>query len=557
MPQDNQETEHLLDENSHYDSLSDQHNDSDYEDDDITYIKQQIKQNATKPFYKRPSVFAVIFLIGLLTLSSSSAEGSRQSLIYAKALESTKSEKKVPYIVARFNQYFLVGTTATALVPIAKFGEVSSVYGRKLYFVMVIITITVSRMLQYYLFRNYTGLQFGKLLLANYVSCLFGGVNIIGALTESYVSDFTLPESRIFQFGLASSATFIGQSIGPLIGTSIGKWAEGKLNSGISEADFTILRFELVVLLVLSVYVVTLFPESRNELARERSEEQLVEQELEEEGEERDDTSDLDTNVNRIVLYQIFKSFDIIQPMKILTYPGGVAKVNKKHGLLELRFVVVSLVLIYALYQTLLFSLNQVVIEYGQYQFHWNSDNISYLLSTISISRAISLVFILPFFEKTLLKKTFALKSMNRSFDMVEYVLMLLSFGVAIFVFLAFYSANSKGFYIAAGCFSFDALIGPVFDSTIIKFFPNSSSGQVYGAITLLVSLMNLVSPILITWIYELALNVGHANLVYLFYAFWMGLFILVIYLCKRVLHLNRTTTDKELKRIDSDGCSP
>lgn len=135
--------------------------------------------------------------------------------------------KKVPYIVARFNQYFLVGTTATALVPIAKFGEVSSVYGRKLYFVMVIITITVSRMLQYYLFRNYTGLQFGKLLLANYVSCLFGGVNIIGALTELYVSDFTLPESRIFQFGLASSATFIGQLIGPLIGTLIGKWAEG------------------------------------------------------------------------------------------------------------------------------------------------------------------------------------------------------------------------------------------------------------------------------------------------------------------------------------------
>lgn len=553
MPQQNHESEHLLgNHQSEHGSVSDTLS---HEDDDIVYIKQQIKQNATKPFYKRPSVYAVIFLIGVLTLSSSSAEGTRQSLIYAKASESRKSKENAPYIVARFNQYLLVGTTAVALIPIAKFGEVSNVYGRKLYFVMVIITITVSRMLQYHLFRNYKGLQFGKLLLANYMSCMFGGVNIIGALTELYVSDFTLPENRIYQFGLASSATFIGQLFGPLVGTLIGNWAGGKSVDEISEADFTILRFELAVLLMLLVYVVTLFPESRNESAKVKSEEQLVEQELEDESERSDasEQSDLDVNVNRIVLYQIFKSFDIIQPMKILTYPSEVAKVNKKHRLFQLRFVVVSLVLIYAAYQTLIFSLNQVVIEYGQYQFQWSSNNIAYLLSTISISRAISLVLILPFFEKTILKKILALKSLNRLFDMVEYILMLSSFGIAVLVFLAFYSANSKGFYIAAGCFSLDALIGPVFDSTIIKFFPNSSSGQVYGAITLLVSLMNLVSPILITWVYEVALNVGHASLVYLFYAFWMGVFIVVVYICKRVLHLSRSTTDQELKRVDNN----
>ncbi|KAI5948785.1 hypothetical protein KGF57_005183 [Candida theae] len=554
MPQDHYESEPLLNhEITHRDTIDDRHRvSSDSEDDDITYVKQQIQQNSTKPFYSRPSVYAIIFLIGLLTLSSSSAEGTRQTLIYSKALESTKSKEDVPYVVARFNQYFLVGTTATALIPIAKFGEVSSVYGRKFYFVMVIITITVSRMLQYYLFRNYEGLQFGKLLLANYVSCLFGGVNIIGALTESYVSDFTPPERRIYQFGLASSATFIGQSFGPLIGTLIGNWAAGNKSSNVAtgEGDFTVLRFELLALLVLSFYVVTLFPESRNELAQERSEERLVEQVLEEDGrgDLEDNVSDLETK--RIVLRQIFKSLDIIQPIKILTYPSGVAKVNKMHSLLTIRFVVVSLVLIYALYQTLIFSLNQVVIEYGQYQFDWKSNNVSYLLSTISVSRAISLVFVLPFFEKTILRGVFSLRPLNRSFDMVEYVLMLSSFAVAIAVFVAFYLSQSKGFYVAAGFFSIDAFIGPVFDSTIIKFF-NANPGLVYGGITLLVSLMNLVSPIIVTWIYEMALNVGQANLVYLFYAFWMGVFIAIVYLCKRVLRLNRDTTDKELKRIN------
>ncbi|KAG5420913.1 hypothetical protein I9W82_000003 [Candida metapsilosis] len=555
MSRDQHERNNLLtNDASNHGSRENQHRDpSDSEDDDIIYIKQQMKQNSSKPFYSRPNVYAIIFLIGLLTLSSSSAEGTRQSLIYAKAQESAKSKDNVPFIVARFNQYFLVGTTATALIPIAKFGEVSNVYGRKLYFVMVIITITVSRMLQYYLFRSYKGLQFGKLLLANYVSCIFGGVNIIGALTESYVSDFTLPERRIYQFGLATSATFIGQSFGPLIGTFVRKWSRGKSTEGIGEADFTVLKFELVILLALSVYVVTLFPESRNELAMKRSEEQLVEQELDEEGRSTasSDLTELDTN--RIVLYQIFKCFDIISPMKILTYPKEVAKVNKTHRLLQLPFVVVSLVLVYALYQTLIFSLNQVVIEYGQYQFDWQSNDIAYLLSLISISRAISLVFILPLLERPILKGVFSLKSLNRSFDMVEYILMLLSFGVAILVFVAFYYVNSKGFYIAAGCFSIDALIAPVFDSTIIKFFPNSSAGQVYCAITLLVSLMNLASPIIVTWFYEFGLNIGHANLVYLFYAFWMGIFLSVVYLCKRVLHLSRNTTDKELKKIEGD----
>ncbi|KAI5950773.1 hypothetical protein KGF54_003847 [Candida jiufengensis] len=550
-----EERTHLLnDEQQHHHHNHNQHsttNDSDSEDDDddIKFIKLQNKRIKNFPWYRKPSVYSIIFLVGFLTFSSSSAEGARQSIIYSKAANSTSSDhSNQAQLVASFNQYLLVGTTAFSLIPIAKFGEISSIVGRKPFFVALILSITISRILQYLVLNYNSDLKFKLLLAANYISAISGSLSIITPLSDSYITDFTLPKNRVYKLSLASASTFIGQTFGPIFGSFIVGLGGKKYQQ--KHGNFNALKFEIGILIVLCAYVVTLFPESRNEKAIEKSEQRLLEHAEEEE--DLHVTPNDEETKDKIIFSEILKSsLNIIEPLKILTYPQKTAKINNKHRYEQLKYVVMGLIFTYATYQTLIFTLNQIVIQYGQYAFNWSADNISYLLSIISISRSVSLVFILPVFEKTILKKWLGFKPLNYSFDMIEYVLIVAGLLVGLSVFLAFFMAKTTfQFYLTAIFFSLDALIQPVFDSTIIKFFPRTSNSQIYGAITLFISLLNLISPILVTWVYKFSLFVNHANLIYLFYGFWMLVFTVIVYSCKRVLKLDRNTTDKDLKRI-------
>ncbi|KAI5966755.1 uncharacterized protein KGF55_000164 [Candida pseudojiufengensis] len=546
--QEQQQQQHQH-EHNHSQSQNSESEDSD-DDDDIKFINLQIKRIKNLPWYKKPSVYSIVFLIGLLTFSSSSAEGARQSIIYSKAENSSTSSynpksSDQAQLVASFNQYLLVGTTFFSLIPIAKFGEISSIIGRKPFFIALIFSITISRFLQFLVLNYNKDLKFKLLLFANYISAISGSLSIITPLSDSYITDFTLPKNRVYKLSLASASTFIGQTFGPIFGNFIVNLG----NSGSKHGNFNALKFEIGILIILCIYVITLFPESRNPKAEKKSEQRLLDHAEEEEGTEINPKDD--TERNKIIFIEILKSsINIIEPLKILTYPKKTAKISNKHRYEQIKYVVMGLILTYSIYQTLIFTLNQIVIQYGQYKFNWSADNISYLLSIISISRSISLVFILPILEKTILKKWLGFKSLNYSFDMIEYILIILGLIVALLVFFAFFLSHTTfQFYLTAIFFSLDALIQPVFDSTIIKFFPSVSNGSIYGSITLFISLLNLISPILITWIYKFSIFINLPNLIYLFYGIWMLIFIVIVYSCKRVLKLNGKTTDKELRK--------
>ena len=530
------------------------------------------------PWYSRPSVFSIILVVGSLTMSIAMADPTRQIVLNklasntvakeemdvantysAIAISASPPQEKVQNLVASFNQFLLVGLTLISLPMTAKYGELSNVHGRKPFFTALVLTSLISRAWQYYLYR-YSTLQFKSLLIANYIQSLTGGTNIISALANSYVSDITLPSRRTFAFGLASSATFVGQSFGPALGSIISDAASTNrfkknvaMFSGmvqITHSERVVLVSELLIQLVLLLYVIFLFPESRGAKARGLAEDRVLhESPLIEESLpiEVDLDSKLDKKLSKkesVVIKEILLFMNIFKPLRLLAYSKKVARPRSKLRYSQFRNAVIGLISTSVMYQGLIFAMNELVIQYGIFTFDWNADDISYLLSIISVLRSLVLIAILPVIEK-LLKKTFCLQSLNFQFDMVEYLLLMISFIVGFILFILFYFANStKMFYIAVAVFSLNAIIGPTMDSTILKFYPTSKSAMLFSANILMLNIVCIFTSPSILGIYKVSLQWGNAAFPFLVYAMAMLVFIGIVYRCKRSIHLDTKSRD-------------
>ncbi|CAK9436385.1 uncharacterized protein LODBEIA_P09430 [Lodderomyces beijingensis] len=542
-----------------------------------TMLERQVEANKKKPWLVRPSVYGVIFVVGVLTMSISMTDPTRQIVLFKLAANTVTEEREaaasasnlvlsssrdedaaVQSLVATYNQFLLVGLTVISLPMTAKYGELSNIYGRKPFFTALVVTSLVSRVLQYYLYQFDT-LHFKSLLLANYVQSLTGGTNIISALANSYVSDITLPSKRTFAFGLASSATFVGQSFGPPLGTLLTDFAK-RTSSGeqmleklqhITYSEWFILRSEVFIQVLLLIYIVTIFSESRNEEAREKAEEAIFE---DHQSSNNNNSSTVFEGVKSkkavVALREILSFFDIFKPLRLLTYPYSVARASSKHRYVQLRYAVTGLLAVSVLYQGLIFALNNLVMQYGIFKFSWTADDLAYLLTIISVSRAFSLIVLLPFLEKTVMKKIFKLRALNLQFDMIEYLLLIICLGIGFVSFVAFYVVKStRAFFTAVAFFSIDAIIGPTMDSTLLKFYPSSKSASLFSANILLLNLVCIVTSPGILGIYKAALSFGDAASPFLLYALAMILFMMAVYACKRALNLTSSTTDQKLRQ--------
>ncbi|KAI3404013.2 hypothetical protein KGF56_003172 [Candida oxycetoniae] len=533
-----------------------------------TLLRIQVEKNEQLPWFSRPSVFGIIQVVGTLTMSIAMADSTRQIVLYKLAANTIATECQlngsscndgdkdkeeiVQSLLATYNQFLLVGLTAFSLPLTAKYGELSNIYGRKPFFIALVLTSLLSRFLQYYLY-SFNILKFKSLLVANYLQAITGGTNIISALANSYVSDITLPSKRTFAFGLASSATFVGQSFGPALGTLLSLGLKSGGNVSISKlqeltyGEWFILRAELLMQLFLLFYVVAIFPESRGKEMKKSSEDQAL---------SNDDILDEsvfpkpNSRKGAIAMKEILSFCNIFKPLRLLIFPKDMARTRTKHRYRQIKLAVIGLIAASVFYQGLIYAMNELVMQYGIFKFDWNSGDIAHLLSIISIARAFSLILLLPFLERIVLKNWFKLKNLNLQFDMIEYVLLMIGFVTGLISFIAFYLAQTtRSFFIIVGFFSIGAIIGPTMDSTILKFYPNSKSAQLFSANILMLNIVAIFTSPIVLGVYKAALNYGNAALPYLVYAIAMAIFVIIVYTSKRVLGLDRDTTDEQLTK--------
>merc|ERR1712080_361054 len=100
---------------------------------------------------------------------------------------------------------------------------------------------------------------------------------------------------------------------------------------------------------------------------------------------------------------------------------------------------------------------------------------------------------------------------MKRQYDLIDFSICVLGLVAEAIGFLLVYIAPSTNFFLLAMVFnSLSSFTSPALNSTIIKFYPESKIGEVFGALALVKNFFAILSPIGILSVYKLSVSKWH-----------------------------------------------
>ena len=568
----------LAEEEEEEENLDNVERENENEDEDILALKQDLEHHKTLPFLKRPSIWQILLILVLVTTFVSAAEPFRQNIQFQLACNSVEvnghcSPELTQILIGSYNQASMVGMTLISLLAVSMFGY-SDIIGRKPFLVSTLALFTISRFVEFYLMTHYDTFKFVPMIVAAYVSAISGGFVIIGSIINAYISDVCAVEGRTYALALGTAGSYFGQAVGPLFGDFLGKWANSlngvkplprgnKISiqaasevSKVANSEFLLLKVELIIFILVTLYLFLVLPESRSIKARSKSRQKSVsEQQMRAElaTVRNNMTSQSYKSKFNLVIRNVLKIFE---PLTVLLVPADVVRSSQKHNVRRLRFMVIVLTTTSVLYQTLMLSLGQILLQYGIYKFDWGSEGISILISTFSMSKCFALMVVLPFYQKTVLQSWFGLKVLKTQIDLVDIYTMLTALITDLVVFLAFYFMKSSiEMYTLCGLFAIGGFFSPVSISAILKTI--TKIGPLFAANTLLLNIVCIVSPIAILGTYTSLMKKKIAEDIFLIFAALIFVFVIAIFSCKVVLNLTSETTDETVNKRELDLSEP
>ncbi|KHC55739.1 hypothetical protein MGC_02993 [Candida albicans P37039] len=563
------------------------------QDEDVIWLREQIENNKAISWINRPSVYILGLVICIFMIAFASTIGVKQIILFKLACNTVANSKgycdpiETQVLVSSYEMYSMVGGTLVSLIPVAKAGELSDIYGRKPFFIAMFVSATTSHLCSYLIFHHYNTFPFKLLLGAQWISSICGGMIMVPALIGSYISDIVESQGRIYALGLGMSSLFIGQSLGPMFGNwinSIGKHLNQEQKekigiraittlSSILPSEFFLLKIEIIIDIIICIYVITLFPESRNAKARAKSRANSITSSRSSNsnsnsnsstrggvgvfigtaGDAVDQLQELNNQQQSSSKSKLSMFFNIFSPLVILTYPTNLINENGKHRASQYRFVVISLIISQCINMMMIMTLGQILIQYGIFVFDWSSEDVGNLLTVLASTRAIILIVILPIFQNKILKKKFKFRVLKKQLDMIDYSLMLIGYSVDfIFLILLVYTKSTTQVLTLGAFYSIGSIAHPTTQSTLLKFYPTSKIGVVFGANTLLHNIVGVVAPVMIMNFYSKTLKNGWPGAVFILYSLLVLIIIILVVVSKRVLKLNVNTTDERLIRSNS-----
>lgn len=557
--------------------------DNSSQDEDVVWLREQIENNKAISWINRPSVYILGLVICIFMIALASTIGVKQIILFKLACNTVANSKgycdpiDTQVLVSSYEMYSMVGGTLVSLIPVAKAGELSDIYGRKPFFIAMFVSATTSHLCSYLIFHHYNTFPFKSLLAAQWISSMCGGTIMVPALIGSYISDIVESQGRIYALGLGMSSLFIGQSLGPILGnwiSSIGKHLNQEpetiiiraitSSSSILPSEFFLLKIEIIIDIIICIYVITLFPESRNAKARAKSRANSIASSNSSArgvvafsggggGDAADQLQELNNQQLTTTRSKLSIFFNIFSPLVILTYPNSLINENSKHRASQYRFVVISLIISQCINMMTIMTLGQILIQYGIFVFDWSSQDVGNLLTVLASTRAIILIVILPIFQNKILKKIFKFKVLKKQLDMIDYSLMLIGYLVDfIFLILLVYTKSTTQVLTLGAFYSVGSIAHPTTQSTLLKFYPTSKTGVVFGANTLLHNIVGVVAPVMIMNFYSKTLKNGWPGAVFVLYSLLVSIIIILVVVSKRVLKLDVNTTDERLIRSNS-----
>lgn len=538
--------------------------DDDIIDEDAIWLREQRHLNKALHWLRRPSVLMMGASLFLFAFAISSAESTRQMITFKLACnyvvqqsgDSVCNPTDTQVLVSNLQQAYSICSGITTIFALGKVGPMSDQYGRKVFVVLIVVLQMAGKLLRYMVMTSFPVLRFGPMVLTEVLANLCGGTFIYVTLANCYVSDISEAQQRIYHLGLNVASLFMGLSTGPLVGnlllsltdevrSSLGmlSYFSSFAGSGaqlgastITRHEFVPLRFELGVLGLVFVFAVFVLPESRSEMARRKSRtlsRSLLVTSFSE--------SDQEPQVARI-----FQVFNFLRPLRLIGFPADSVS-RLRHGSLPVyRWVVTTLVIADCVMTSMAMPLGEVYVLYGIFQFDWTAQNLGHLLAVSCATRAFTLIVLSPLLNHKLLQGSLGLKVNKQIFDLVDYSMVMFAFVCEIIGMVCVSSAPTSTWFLTSIVLTgLGSLASPALNSAVVKFYPESKIGELFGAMALVKNVCAILSPVVILTLYKKALKqYQFPQVVFVAVAGLYFVGIVAVTYAKRLL-------DKEMKRVD------
>lgn len=551
--------------NDVYEAIVDE--DDDYElDEDALWLREQRSLNKATHWLKRPSVLMIGFPLFFFAIAFSIGDSTRRMITFKLAcnyLAGMSKEDKCDPIGTQLlvsNLYLTYSILSAVVMMFAqgKIGTLSDQYGRKLFFILIISMFLLARIFKFYVMHNYEYLQFGLMVATEIASNLTGGMISLISLTNCYIADVVEPHQRIYSLGLGMAFLFVGLSIGPILGNALlslpGHVHDTILNIDtymeISELEYLPLKFEIVMVFLVLMFLVFVVPESRSEKARSKSRTVSLSR------------SSLSTNVvdqdqqqeQLSIWSRVGDVLNFLKPLRLLLLPSEIAPNLDTAKLRRLRIVIIILILVDCLLTGVGISLMEVYVLFGIYKFDWRSIEIGHSLAVACSSRAVMLIVLSPVITHKILQKWLRFRVLKSQFDMVDLGVCVIGLSLeAVGLALLSLAPSTTWFLIGMSIMSFGALASPSLNSAIIKFYPESKIGELFGAMSLLKNMFTLAGPVTFLSIYKVSLSRWNApGTVFLFSSMLMLFSTVLILVVKKLLNLDKNTASLLTRRPSS-----
>lgn len=490
-------------------------------DEDVLWLIEQRKVNKTLHWLKRPSVLMVGVCVFFVAMGQSAANSTKQIIIFKLACNSlirsphhdpTCDPTDTQVLVSNYQLWYSVVISVATIVASGKIGSMSDQYGRKPFIVLILFGLLIQAVVRYWVIQHFSYLKFKLMLLTEFMGNICGGILTLVTITNCYISDVVEPHERIYCLGLSIAFLFIGYSIGPLVGNLILKMAdkiypvahsnyfkEVGTYATVTKTEYLPLKFEILMLFFLFLFGLFVLPESRSSKARKKS--RSLSRSL--------SSSLLNAAVAQQSIYcatkeKLKQALNFLQPLKLLTIPEEVINPANIMFVKVERIVVIILVINICYLTALGTTLGEIYILHGIYRYNWDLSQIGIFLAVSCASRAFVLLIVSPVLNHKLLQGVFKFKVIRHQFDMIDFSLAFGGLMFEGFALMLMIFANSAGvFYASLILSSLGTLASPSLNSAVIKFFPESKVGELFGAIALVKNVFTLTAPVILLTAYK------------------------------------------------------
>ncbi|CAN3376493.1 hypothetical protein DIURU_000154 [Diutina rugosa] len=508
------------------------------EAEDQLLMEQQRADHKQVHWSRRPSVVLVCLAVFMVALASSSGESARQMITYqlacyglalrppdltvASAEEPQCDPKQAQILVSNLMLAYSVCMGVAGTLAVSKIGAMSDMYGRRRFLIFTLAMIAIGRTFKFFVLYSYSTLNIPLVVLSEVVTQSGGGVLGLMTVVNCYISDVVDPASRIYSLGFSIASMFIGLSIGPVCGNLVLKLAdrhglERAMDAGssmlerlIASHQFAPLKFELIVFYATVVYVVVWLPESRSKANLKRSRSTVSYGSIGSAPSELSQESGLvgaaDESAVEFESWTawLWRHLNFLTPLRILWIP---AHYRSPSTLKQDRLVVLLLVVCEVMLTCTAVSSGEIYMLYGIYRFQWSTLDIGRLLAALCSSRAVVLLILSPLVNKKLFP-WLGIRTSKTRYDSNDFIIAFSGLCIdAVALSWLYHAKTTMEFYGVLMIAAWGSLASPTMNSAIIKFYPESKVGVVFGAMSILKNLSTLLGPFTFLTVYKFALS--------------------------------------------------